>query len=77
MDTFHIVRAALFANIIILSLFFSEKVYLLIFLVALHKKMKFSIKDFFNKQDPIHSFQWIRSHLLEKSLTENFIFTAV
>ena len=33
----------------------------------LHKKMKFSIKDFFSKYD----------HLLKKSLMENFIFCAV
>ena len=33
------------------------------------KKMKFSIKDFFGKCDQIH-----RSHLLKKSLMENFIF---
>ena len=39
-----------------------------------HKKMKFSIKDFFSKCDQIHSFLWIWSHLLKKSLMENFIF---
>ena len=36
--------------------------------------MKFSIKDFFSKCDQIHSFLRIRSHLLKKSLMENFIF---
>ena len=39
--------------------------------------MKFSIKDFFNKCDQIRSFLWIWSHLLKKSLMENFIFCAV
>ena len=37
---------------------------------SLHKKMKFSIKDFFSKCDQIRSF-------LKKSLMENFIFCAV
>ena len=39
--------------------------------------MKFSIKDFFSKCDQIHSFLRIWSHLLKKSLMENFIFCAV
>ena len=39
--------------------------------------MKFSIKDFFSKCDQIHIFLRIWSHLLGKSLTENFIFCAV
>ena len=38
------------------------------------KKLKFSIKDFFSRCDQIHSFAWIWSHLLKKSLIENFIF---
>ena len=38
------------------------------------QKMKFSIKDFFSKCDQIHSFLRIWSHLLKKSLLENFIF---
>ena len=37
------------------------------------QKMKFSIKDIFSKCDRIHSFLRIWSHLLEKSLMENFI----
>ena len=41
------------------------------------KKMKFSIKDFFSKCHQIHSFLRISSHLLKKSLMENFIFCAV
>ena len=38
------------------------------------QKMKFSIKDFFSKWDQIRSFLRIWSHLLKKSLMENFIF---
>ena len=36
--------------------------------------MKFSIKDFFTKYDQIRSFLRIWSHLLKKSLMENFVF---
>ena len=36
--------------------------------------MKFSIKYVFCKCDQIRSFLWIWSHLLKKSLMENFIF---
>ena len=39
--------------------------------------MKFSIKDFFNKCDQIRRKLRIWSHLLTKSLVENFIFCAV
>ena len=39
--------------------------------------MKFSIKEFFSKCDEIRSFLRIWSHLLNKSLIENFIFFAV
>ena len=39
--------------------------------------MKFSIKDFFSKCDQIRSKMRIWSHLLKKSLMENFIFCAV
>ena len=38
--------------------------------------MKFSINDFFSK-DQIRSFLQIWSHLLKKYLKENFIFCAV
>ena len=41
------------------------------------QKMKFSINDFFGKCDQIRSFRRIWSHLLKKSLMENFIFCAV
>ena len=40
------------------------------------QKMKFSIKDFFSNCDQIRSFLRIWSHLLKKSLKENFIFCA-
>ena len=39
--------------------------------------MKFSVKDFSIKCDQIRSFLRIWSHLMKKSLTENFIFCAV
>ena len=39
--------------------------------------MKFSIEDFFSKCDEIRSFRRIWSHLMKKSLMENFIFWAV
>ena len=41
------------------------------------QRMKFSIEDFFSKCDQIHSLLRIWSHLLKKSLMENFIFCAV
>ena len=41
------------------------------------QKMTFSIKDFFSKCDQIHRKLRICSHLLKKSLMENFIFCAV
>ena len=41
------------------------------------QKMKFSIKNFLSKCDQIRSFLRIWSHLLKKSLMENFIFCAV
>ena len=44
--------------------------------VTAHKS-KFSIKDFFSKCDQTRTFLRIWSHLLKKSLLENFIFCAV
>ena len=41
------------------------------------QKLKFSIKDFFSKCEQIRKFLQIWSHLLKKSLMENFIFCAV
>ena len=38
------------------------------------RKMKFSVKGFFSKYDQIRSFLRIWSHLLKKSLLENFNF---
>ena len=46
------------------------------FLDCTAQKMKFSIKDFFSKCDQIRSFLHIWSHLLKKSLMENFMFCA-
>ena len=39
--------------------------------------MKFSITDFFSKCDEVRTFLRIWSHLLKKSVVENFIFCAV
>ena len=41
------------------------------------QRMKFSINGFFSKCDQIHRKLRIWSHLLKKSLMENFIFCAV
>ena len=41
------------------------------------QKMKFFIEDFFSKCDQICRKLQIWTHLLEKSLMENFIFCAV
>ena len=41
------------------------------------QKMKLSIKDFFSKCEQIRRRNWICSHLLKKSLMENFIFCVV
>ena len=41
------------------------------------QKVKFFIKDFFSKWDQIRRKLPIWSHLLKKSLMENFIFCAV
>ena len=48
--------------------------------ISLHytaQKMKFSIKNFFSKYDESRRKLRIWSHLLKKSLLENFIFCAV
>ena len=41
------------------------------------QKVKLSIRDFFSIHDEIRRKLWIWSHLLKKSLIENFIFRAV
>ena len=41
------------------------------------QKIKFSITDFFRKCDQIRTFLQIWSHLLKKSVIENFIFCAM
>ena len=48
-----------------------------IVLLITAQKMKFFIKNLFSKRDQIRSFLRIWSHLLKKSLMENFIFCAV
>ena len=50
---------------------------MLLLLNFTEQKLKFSIKDFFNKLDKIRRELLIWSHLLKKSLMENFIFCAV
>ena len=40
------------------------------------QKMKFFVKDFLSKCDQIHRKLWIWSHLLKKSLMEDFVFCA-
>ena len=47
------------------------------FWVHTAQKMKFTIKDFFSKCDQIRRKLRIWSHLLKKSLKENFIFCTV
>ena len=47
------------------------------FLTSAAQKMKFSFKDFYNKCDQIRRKLRIWSHLLKKSLIENFIFCAM
>ena len=44
--------------------------------LATAQSVKFSIKDFFSKCEQICNFLRIWSHLLKKSLTENFFFCA-
>ena len=46
-------------------------------MIFIAQKVKFSIKDFFSKYDQIRRKLWIWSHLLKKSLMENFIICAV
>ena len=58
--------------VVLLLTLYSGCYYVMSFYFA--QKMKFSIKDFFSKCDQIRSFLRIWSHLLKKSLMENFIF---
>ena len=50
---------------------------LLSLLLLTAQEMKFTIKDFFSKCDQIRRFLQFWSHLLKKSLMENFIFFIV
>ena len=54
-----------------------QKNFLVSIFSTLFKKMKFFVKDFFSKCDQIRRKLRIWSHLLRKSLMENFIFRAV
>ena len=45
--------------------------------IFIAQKMKFSMKDYLSKCDQIRSFLRIWSHLLKKSLMENFTLWAV
>ena len=51
--------------------------YVLQYYYVTAQKMEFSIKDFFIKCDQIRRKLQIWSHLLKKSLMDNFIFCAV
>ena len=55
------------------------QIFYLIFILFSHHclKMKFPVKNFFGKCYQIRSFLRFWSHLLRKSLTENFIFCVV
>ena len=64
-------------NLSLLQQFTSVHLKVPITLFHTAEKMKFSIKDFCNKCDKIRRKLWIWSHLLKKSLMENFIFCAV
>ena len=46
-------------------------------LLCIAQKMKFSIKDFFSKCDQIYRKLPVWSHLLKKSLMENYTFCVV
>ena len=41
------------------------------------QKMKFPVQGFFSECERIHSFLWKKTHLLKKSLRQNFILCAV
>ena len=57
--------------------FYDIQTFHFLVIVDTAQKLKFSIKYFFSKCDQIHSFLRIWSHLLKRSLMENFIFCAV
>ena len=55
----------------------SEQIAPLSWSLSMAQKMKFSIRDFYNKCNQVNNFTRIWSHLPKKSLMENFIFSAV
>ena len=75
--TYHIYRIVLTVCVGVTGQYFvgEENNYESIFLHL--RSMKFSIKDFFSKCDQIRRKLRIWSHLLKKSLIENFMFCAV
>ena len=52
------------------------KIDITILMITLHKN-EVSVKNFFSKCDQIRRKLWLYSHLLKKSLMENFISCAV
>ena len=65
-------------NVTVLSSNLSIEVFLVLLILTLTaQKMKFSVKVFFSKCDKIRRKLRTWSHLLKKSLMENFIFWAV
>ena len=68
-----ITTAGYFLLLLVTSFYF----WLLLVTSDTAQRMKFSIKDFFSKCDQIDRKLQIWSHLLKKSLMENFIFGAV
>ena len=64
------------SNSLVIQSFIYFWPYLLIFCITA-QKMKFSIKNFFSKCDQIRRKLQIWSHLLKKSLMENFFFCGV
>ena len=61
----------------VLEIIFRNTIFRTPLCVSLHKKIKFSIKDFFSKCDQVRRKLWIWSYLLRKSLMKNFIFCTV
>ena len=61
----------------VLKMFLQKKPKIIKCMSYTAQKMKLSTKDFFNKCDQIRSFLRISSHILKKSLMENFTFCVV
>ena len=72
-----IFRATVILNNLANRLFFSASVTHHGLYNTLHKKWSFPLRISSSKCDQIRSFLWIWSHLMKKSLMENFIFCSV